>query len=105
VTASPSGGVLVHVRYGGEEKAFTPEQIMAMIIVDLKRIAEKEGGAPVVDCSLSVPVFYTEPERRAMLTATQARGGGGGSAHGRGGGGSAHGRGVGDAGASREGGG
>lgn len=65
----------VHVRYGGEEAAFAPEQLMAMVIVDLKKIAEKEGGAPVVDCALSVPVFYTEPERRAMLAATQVGGG------------------------------
>jgi hypothetical protein len=80
VDEAKDGSVLVHVRYGGEDKAFTPEQIMAMIIVDLKKIAEKEGGAPVVDCSLSVPVFYTERERRSMLAATQVRRGAGGAA-------------------------
>ncbi|GBF90729.1 heat shock protein 70 kDa-like [Raphidocelis subcapitata] len=74
VSEAPGGGVLVHVRYNGEDSAFTPEQLMAMVIVDLKKIAEKEGGAPVYDCALSVPVFYTEPERRAMLAATQIAG-------------------------------
>lgn len=77
MTEAPDGSCLVHVRYGGEEAAFSPEALMAMVIVDLKKNAEQEGGAPVVDCALSVPAFYTEPERRAMLAATQVR------AHGR----------------------
>jgi molecular chaperone DnaK (HSP70) len=73
IERSPTGGVLVRVAYGGEQAEFTPEQLMAMVIVDLKRIAETEGGAPVVDVALSVPVYYTEAERRAMLAAAQAR--------------------------------
>ncbi|KAI8470334.1 MAG: heat shock protein Hsp70E [Monoraphidium minutum] len=74
IVEGPDGGVRVAVRYGGEEAQFTPEQLLAMVIVDLKKIAEKEGGAPVVDAALSVPVFYGEAERRAMLAATQIAG-------------------------------
>ena len=74
VTEAPGGGVLVHVRYNGEERAFAPEQLLAMVIVDLKKVAELEGGAPVVDCALSVPAFYTDAERRAMLAASQIAG-------------------------------
>ncbi len=42
-----------------------------MIIVDLKHIAEAEGGITVTDCCISVPTYYTEAERYAMLNAAQ----------------------------------
>lgn len=69
VTAAPDGGCLVHVTFCNEPASFTPEQLMAMLLVDLKKIAEVEGGIPVTDCVLSVPAFYTEAERYAMLNA------------------------------------
>jgi hypothetical protein len=69
VTAAPDGGCLVHVTFCNEPASFTPEQLMAMLLVDLKKIAEVEGGIPVSDCVLSVPAFYTEAERYAMLNA------------------------------------
>lgn len=39
----------------------------------LQSIAEVDSGAPVSDAVLSVPTYYTEPERHAMLAATQVR--------------------------------
>lgn len=48
-----------------------------MVIVDLKRIAEAEGGIAVTDCALSVPDYFVEAERYAMLNAAQVGGGGG----------------------------
>lgn len=39
----------------------------------LQSIAEADSGAPVTDAVLSVPTYYTEPERHAMLAATQVR--------------------------------
>lgn len=39
-------------------------------------IAETDSGAPVTDAVLSVPTYYTEPERHAMLAAAQVRLGG-----------------------------
>ena len=67
---------------------FTAEQLMAMLLVDLKAIAEAEGS-PVSECVLSVPVYYTEPERNAMLAAAQVGGmRGRGGWGGKGGGGS-----------------
>lgn len=48
-------------------------KVMAMVLVDLKRIAEAEGGIPVTDCSISVPTYFTEAERYAMLNAAQVR--------------------------------
>ncbi|GFR48872.1 hypothetical protein Agub_g10723 [Astrephomene gubernaculifera] len=74
VLEGPDGGCLIRVRYCNEEATFTPEQVMAMVLVDLKRIAEAEGGIPVTDCAISVPTYFTEAERYAMLNAAQIAG-------------------------------
>jgi heat shock protein 4 len=60
----------VQATYLDKPHRFTPEQLMAMLLVDLKEIAETEG-CPVTEAVLSVPVYYTEPERHAMLAAAQ----------------------------------
>jgi heat shock protein 4 len=44
---------------------------MAMVLVDLKRIAEADTGIPTTDCAISVPDYFTEAERYAMLNASQ----------------------------------
>jgi heat shock protein 4 len=73
VTEDPAGGgCLVHATYAGESCTFTPEQLMAMVLVDLKRVAEADGGVAAGashDACLSVPSYYTEAERHAMLAA------------------------------------
>ena len=73
VTEDPAGGgCLVHATYAGEACTFTPEQLVAMVLVDLKRVAEAAGGvAPGAahDACLAVPSYYTEAERHAMLAA------------------------------------
>jgi len=74
VVAGPKGEALVEVDYLEKTMHFTPEQIMAALLVDLRELAEKEQGTPVSDAVISVPVFYTEAERHAMLTASQVAG-------------------------------
>ncbi|KAG2501566.1 hypothetical protein HYH03_000072 [Edaphochlamys debaryana] len=74
VLEAPDGGCLLRVRYCNEEATFTPEQVMAMVLVDLKRIAEVEGGIPVTDCAISVPTYFTEAERYAMLNSAAIAG-------------------------------
>ena len=73
VTEGPAGECLFNVQYLDKLALFTAEQLMAMLLVDLKAIAEAEGS-PVSECVLSVPVYYTEPERNAMLAAAQVGG-------------------------------
>jgi heat shock protein 4 len=60
--------------YQDQPLELTAEQLMAMVLVDLRLIAEREQGAPVVDAVLAVPVFFTEPERHAMLAAAHIAG-------------------------------
>ena len=54
----------------GEKKRFLPEQVTAMMIQKLKQIIEKAGvsGKEVV---LSVPGYFTEKERHALLDAAR----------------------------------
>lgn len=59
ITEGPDGGCLVHVTFCNEPASFAPEQLMAMVLGDLKKIAEVESGIPVTDCAISVPTFYT----------------------------------------------
>lgn len=74
VVEGEDGGCLVEVEYMGSPTRFSPEQIMAALLVDLREIAEKENDSPVTECVLSVPVFYTEAERYAMLAAARIAG-------------------------------
>jgi heat shock protein 4 len=74
VTEGADGGPLIHVQYMGESKAFTPTQILGMILSNLKTIAEKNLGTSVVDCVIGIPVYFTELQRRAYIDAASIAG-------------------------------
>lgn len=65
--------IQVAVDYLGERTTFTPEQLMAMLMVDEKAIAETDGS-PVTDCVIAIPAYFSAEERRAMLDASQIAG-------------------------------
>jgi len=69
VDEGPDGGVLVHVRYLGETRLFTPTQVLAMILSNLKQIAKTNLKTEVVDCCIGIPVYFTDLQRRAFLDA------------------------------------
>jgi heat shock protein 4 len=73
-SAGPNDEIMITVQYMGEKKSFTPERLVAMILSDLKTIAEADHGAKVTDAVVSVPVFFTDPQRRAMLDACHIAG-------------------------------
>ena len=62
------------MNYLGDEQVFTPEQIMSMVLVQLKKTAESNLNTKVSDCVVSVPLFFTDSQRRAMLGACQMAG-------------------------------
>ncbi|KAF8388996.1 hypothetical protein HHK36_025681 [Tetracentron sinense] len=74
VTEGPDGYPLIHARYLGEAKAFTPTQVLGMVLSDLKNIAEKNLNAAVVDCCIGIPVYFTDLQRRAVLDAATIAG-------------------------------
>lgn len=69
VVQGPDDVPLVRVDYLGQRASFTPEQLWASLLSELKAIAEKDQGAKVTDCVIAVPMFYTEAQRRAVLDA------------------------------------
>ncbi|XP_002986462.2 heat shock 70 kDa protein 14 [Selaginella moellendorffii] len=74
VTEAADGTCLIHVRYLGEVKAFTPTQILGMVLSNLKTIAETNLGTHVVDCVIGIPVYFSDLQRRAYLDAASIAG-------------------------------
>ncbi|KAJ4782269.1 hypothetical protein LUZ62_066526 [Rhynchospora pubera] len=74
VTEGPDGFPLVHVSYLGEERRFTPTQLFAMVLSNMKGLAEKNVKGAVVDCCIGIPVYFTDLQRRAVLDAATIAG-------------------------------
>ncbi|CAL9091816.1 unnamed protein product [Musa textilis] len=58
----------------GEQKTFTPTQILAMVLSNLKSIAENNLNAAVIDCCIGVPVYFNDLQRRAVIDAATIAG-------------------------------
>lgn len=58
----------------GEEHVFSPEQITAMLFTKLKDISETALQTAVNDCVISVPSYFTQAERQALLDAARIAG-------------------------------
>lgn len=69
VVAGPDNVPLICVDYMGERRSLNAEQLWAALLSELRNIAEKDQGSKVTDCVISVPMFYTEAQRRAVLDA------------------------------------
>ncbi|XP_077233747.1 heat shock 70 kDa protein 15-like [Tasmannia lanceolata] len=74
VTEGPDGYPLIHTRYLGEMKSFTPTQVLGMVLSNLKSIAEKNLNAAVVDCCIGIPIYFTDLQRRAVMDAATIAG-------------------------------
>ncbi|GFX64209.1 heat shock 70 kDa protein 4L [Trichonephila clavipes] len=70
----PNGDVGVTVNYLQEQTVFTIPQVMAMMFTKLKEIAESNLQIKVQDCVVSVPIYYTDAERRAILNSAEIAG-------------------------------
>lgn len=70
----PDGGVGIRVQYLGEEHVFSPEQITAMLFTKLKEVAANALQTQVNDCVISVPSYFTNAERKALLDAAAIAG-------------------------------
>ncbi|MCB0155814.1 MAG: Hsp70 family protein [Anaerolineae bacterium] len=60
------------VSLGGRE--FTPQEISAFILRELKAIAEKNLGQPVTKAVITVPAYFTNAQRQATQEAGQIAG-------------------------------
>lgn len=74
VVEGPNDSVGIKVQYMGEKHLFSTEQVTAMMLTKLKEIAEANLKTKVVDCVLSVPCYFTDIQRRALLDASHIAG-------------------------------
>lgn len=74
VVAGEGGAAAVEVNYLGEPTVVAPETLLGAMLVDLKGVAEREQGAALVDVVLTVPAYFGERERAAVLAAAHAAG-------------------------------
>jgi len=65
------GSVGIPVQYNEEEVVISTERAMSMLLTCMRQIAQREQapGVEVKDVVLSVPAYFTDAERRAMLDA------------------------------------
>ena len=65
-------GSETRVNMGGQE--FTPQQVSAFILRELKGIAERSLGEPVSDVVITVPAYFTDAARQATHDAGRIAG-------------------------------
>ncbi|CAH0560766.1 unnamed protein product [Brassicogethes aeneus] len=62
-----NGNIGIKVNYLNEEHVFSPEQCLAMCLTKLKDTATTALQTPINDCVISVPSYFTNNERMALL--------------------------------------
>lgn len=69
-----NGQVGAEVNYMGKKERFTATQLAAMFLTRAKQTASAELRLPVNDMVVSVPAWYTDAQRRALLDAAEIAG-------------------------------
>ncbi|KAJ5180690.1 Hsp70 chaperone Hsp88 [Penicillium capsulatum] len=64
----------VEVNYLGKKEKFTATQLVAMYLTKIKDITSAELKLPVYDVTISVPAWFTDVQRRAMIDAGEIAG-------------------------------
>eukprot|EP01066_Platyproteum_vivax_P018512 Platyproteum_vivax@DN7559_c0_g1_i1.p1 len=59
------------VEYKGEPKVVLPQQVLAVMLGNLKNMAGKFAGLPVAKAVVSVPGYFTDCQRQAVLDACE----------------------------------
>eukprot|EP00392_Amoebophrya_sp_AT5.2_P006252 g6262.t1 len=68
------GAVGYRVNYRGEEKVYSATQIMGMFLTKMKDTAENWCQSKVIDVVISVPSYFNDFQRQAMLDAAAIAG-------------------------------
>lgn len=69
ISKGPDGGILLHVDFLDQKRTFSPEQLAAMLFTKLKDVTDTSLQTKIKDVVVSVPVYASDSERRALLDA------------------------------------
>jgi len=67
----PNGYIGVDIQYNDESTILSIEQVTAALLVQLKNVAEPNTDLRSMDAVLSVPFWWTDSQRRALLDAAK----------------------------------
>ena len=62
------------VKYNGEHKKFSPEEVSAMLLTKIKENAEAYLGKPILDAVVTVPACFNSAQRQATKDAGRIAG-------------------------------
>lgn len=74
VVKSDDNKIGINVNYLNEQHTFSVEQITGMLLTKLKEISEISLKTKVNDCVISVPSYFTNAERKALLDSASIAG-------------------------------
>jgi molecular chaperone DnaK (HSP70) len=69
VVEGRNGNCEIVVTHKGEQKRFTPEEISAMILTNMKETAESYLGEKVSDAVITVPAYFNDAQRQSTKDA------------------------------------
>ncbi|XP_059635754.1 heat shock 70 kDa protein-like [Cornus florida] len=74
IVPGPGDKPMIVVRYKGEEKMFSPEEISSMILSYMREISEAFLGQPIKNAVVTVPAYFNDSQRQATKDAGQIAG-------------------------------
>jgi molecular chaperone DnaK len=74
IARASNGDAAVEVSVGGEKKAFSPQEISAMILAKLKADAESKLGEKITQAVITVPAYFNDSQRNATKDAGRIAG-------------------------------
>jgi len=69
VVEGPNGAAMIECEVGGKTERFSPEQISAMVLQQLKADAEAYLGEKITEAVITVPAYFNDAQRQATKDA------------------------------------
>ncbi len=74
IVEAANGDAHIQVEIEGEKKAFSPQEIAAMVLGKLKVDAESKLGEPITEAVITVPAYFNDSQRSATKAAGEIAG-------------------------------